>query len=142
MEECQVLSLTKSIGVSNFSCKELEHILSISTIPPTVNQVEMSPVWQQNKLREFCQAKGIIVAAYSPLGAKGTSWGTNSVMDSEVLSEIAKAKGKTHAQVCVVVKSFNEERMQSNLQIFDWALSLEEHKLIGQIPQERSNATP
>ncbi|KAF9623300.1 hypothetical protein IFM89_000789 [Coptis chinensis] len=101
MEECQVLGLTKSIGISNFSCKKLEHILSISTIPPTINQVEMSPVWQQNKLREFCQAKGIIVAAYSPLGAKGTSWGTNRVMDSEVLSEIAKAKGKTHAQICL-----------------------------------------
>ncbi|KAF9611211.1 hypothetical protein IFM89_027761 [Coptis chinensis] len=121
MEECQVLGLTKSIGANNFSSKKLEHILSVSTIPPAVNQVEISPVWQQNKLREFCQAKGIIVAANSPLGAKDTSWGTNRVMDSEVLSEIAKAKGKTHAQiylrwayeqgVCVVVKSFNEERI-------------------------------
>lgn len=39
MEECQRLGLTKSIGVSNFSIKKLENILSFATIPPSVNQV-------------------------------------------------------------------------------------------------------
>ena len=39
MEECQRLGLTKSIGVSNFSCKKLENLLSFATIPPSVNQV-------------------------------------------------------------------------------------------------------
>lgn len=39
MEECQRLGLAKSIGVSNFSCKKLEHLLSVATIPPAVNQV-------------------------------------------------------------------------------------------------------
>ena len=59
----------------------------------------MNPVWQQKKLTEFCKANGIIVAAFSPLGAKGVSWGTNEVMDNEVLKEIAKTHGKTVAQV-------------------------------------------
>ena len=63
----------------------------------------MSPGWQQKKLREFCAQKGIVVTAYSPLGAKGTAWGTNRVMDNGVLREIANAKGKTVAQVCVCV---------------------------------------
>lgn len=39
MEECQRLGLAKSIGVSNFSCKKLETVLSLATIPPSVNQV-------------------------------------------------------------------------------------------------------
>lgn len=39
MEDCQRLGLTKSIGVSNFSCKKLEEILSTANIPPAVNQV-------------------------------------------------------------------------------------------------------
>ncbi|XP_050287416.1 NAD(P)H-dependent 6'-deoxychalcone synthase-like isoform X5 [Quercus robur] len=99
MEECQRLGLTKSIGVSNFSCKKLENLLSFATIPPSVNQVEMNLIWQQNKLTEFCKANGIIVTAFSPLGAKGVSWGTNDVMDNEVLKEIAKTRGKTVAQV-------------------------------------------
>lgn len=41
MEECQRLGLTKSIGVSNFSCKKLGNILSFAKILPTVNQVSL-----------------------------------------------------------------------------------------------------
>ena len=39
MEECQRLGLTKSIGVSNFSCKKLQTLLSTAKIPPSVDQV-------------------------------------------------------------------------------------------------------
>ena len=39
MEECQTLGLTKTIGVSNFSCKKLSDILAFAKIPPAVNQV-------------------------------------------------------------------------------------------------------
>ncbi|KAF8395083.1 hypothetical protein HHK36_019023 [Tetracentron sinense] len=99
MEECQKLGLTKSIGVSNFSCKKLEKLLAVAKIPPAVNQVEMNPLWQQKKLRQFCREKGIHITAYSPLGAKGTLWGTDKVMECEVLKEIGDARGKTVAQV-------------------------------------------
>ncbi|KAK1387157.1 non-functional NADPH-dependent codeinone reductase 2-like [Heracleum sosnowskyi] len=149
MEECQISGLTKNIGVSNFSCKKLELILSLAKIPPSVNQVEMNPLWQQKKLREFCKEKKIHVTAYSPLGAKGTLWGTNKVMDSEMLQEIAIAKGKSLPQIClrwayeqgvsVLVKSFNKERMIENMDIFDWDLSPEELEKINQIPQEKGN---
>ncbi|XP_030553447.1 non-functional NADPH-dependent codeinone reductase 2-like [Rhodamnia argentea] len=152
MEECQKLGLAKRIGVSNFSCKKLEKLLSIAEIPPAVNQVEMNPLWQQQKLREFCKEKGIHITAFSPLGAKGSFWGTNRVMECEVLQEIAKAKGKTLAQVClrwvheqgvsVLVKSFKTERMKENLDIFDWSLSLEELNKIGQIPQKKGFLAP
>ncbi|XP_042504445.1 non-functional NADPH-dependent codeinone reductase 2-like isoform X1 [Macadamia integrifolia] len=151
MEECQRLGLTRSIGVSNFSCKKLSDLLLNATIPPAVNQLEMNPVWQQKKLREFCMSKGIHVAGYSPLGAKGTIWGTNQVMECKVLEEIAKARGKTIAQVClrwvheqgviVLVKSFNEERMKENLDIFDWVLREEDYQKISQIQQCRGFPT-
>lgn len=59
----------------------------------------MSPLWQQKKLVDFCKEKGIHITAYSPLGAKGTPWGTNQVLENQVLKEIAEAKGKTVAQV-------------------------------------------
>ncbi|KAB2624105.1 non-functional NADPH-dependent codeinone reductase 2-like [Pyrus ussuriensis x Pyrus communis] len=147
MEECQNLGLTKSIGVSNFSCKKLEILLTTAKIPPAVNQVEMNPVWQQKKLRQFCEKKDIVIAAYSPLGANGAFWGTKRVMDCEVLKEIAHAKGKTLAQVClrwayeqgviVVVKSFNKERIKENIDVFDWELSPEDLDKINQIPQIR-----
>ncbi|KAM6567543.1 non-functional NADPH-dependent codeinone reductase 2 [Cannabis sativa] len=148
MEECQTLGLTKTIGVSNFSCKKLQTLLATAKIPPAFNQVELNPVWQQRKLREFCKEKGILITAYSPLGGKGSIWGTNRVMENDVLKQIAEAKGKTVAQVCLrwayeqgicfVMKSFNKKRMQENLDIFDWSLTPNELLLIDQIPQQRS----
>ncbi|GFZ21359.1 NAD(P)-linked oxidoreductase superfamily protein [Actinidia rufa] len=75
MEECKNVGLTKSIGV------------------------EMNPLWQQKKLREFCERNGIHVTAYSPLGANGTIWGSSQVMECEVLNDIAKARQRTIAQV-------------------------------------------
>ncbi|CAL5396821.1 unnamed protein product [Camellia sinensis] len=69
------LGLTKSVGVSNFSCKKLQLLLSTAKIPPAVNQVGMNPLWQQKNLRDICEKNDIHVTAFSPLGAKGTSWG-------------------------------------------------------------------
>lgn len=152
MEECHKLGLVKSIGVSNFTCKKLEDLLSFATIPPSVNQVEMNPAWHQKKLKEFCDAKGIIITAFSPLGAKGASWGSNVVMDSEILKEIAEVHGRTIAQVClrwlyeqgvtIAVKSYNKERMKQNLEIFDWSLTRDDHEKINQIKQVRVNNGP
>ncbi|MED6215987.1 hypothetical protein PIB30_003185 [Stylosanthes scabra] len=147
MEESHKLGLVKSIGVSNFSTKKLEHLLSFATIPPAVNQVEMNASWQQKNLTEYCKAKGIIVTAYSPLGAKGTSWGSNDVMDSELLKEIAKAHGKSVARVSLrwlyeqgvtfAVKSYNKDRIKQNLQIFDFSLTNDDYQKISQIKHTR-----
>ncbi|KAH9781704.1 Deoxymugineic acid synthase 1 [Citrus sinensis] len=147
MEDSQTLGLTKSIGLSNFSCKKIETILTFAIIPPSINQIEMHPLWQQKKLREFCKAKGIIVNAYSPLGALGRMWGSNQVLENEMLKQIAKAHGKTVAQVSlrwiveqgatVVVRSLNKERMKQNMGTFDWELVDDDYKKINQIPQRR-----
>ncbi|KAD2393416.1 hypothetical protein E3N88_40393 [Mikania micrantha] len=147
MEECQNLGLTKSIGVSNFSSQKIEHILSFAKIPPAVNQVEMNPLWQQKELNEFCKQNHILLTAYSPLASAGNSWGNNSVIQCDVLQDIAKSKGKTTAQISLrwlyeqgvgfIVKSFNKERMKQNLDIFDWALTQEDLNKISQIPQRK-----
>ncbi|KAL7090750.1 hypothetical protein ACP275_12G060400 [Erythranthe tilingii] len=147
MEECKLLGLTKSIGVSNFSCKKIDQILQIAKFPPALNQVEMNPLWQQKQLRDFCKEKGVHVTAYSPLGANNTKWGDNRVVENDVLANIAKAKGKTTAQVAlrwayeqgvsIVTKSFNKERMKQNLEIFDWSLSADDLEKISKLPQRK-----
>ncbi|XP_074578406.1 deoxymugineic acid synthase 1-like [Curcuma longa] len=148
MEECQRMGLTKSIGVSNFSSKKIETLLATAEIPPAANQVEVNPLWQQKKLREFCVAKGIQFCAFSPLGGKGTGWGKDWVMECDVLHEIAKAKGKSVAQIClrwvfeqgdvVIVKTFKENEMLENLDILNWELTEEERDKISRIPQRKS----
>ncbi|PSS26822.1 D-galacturonate reductase [Actinidia chinensis var. chinensis] len=149
MEECQNLGLTKGIGVSNFSCKRLEDLISFCKIPPAINQVELNPFWRQKELMEFCKAKGIHITAYSPLGAHGTKWGDNRILGCNVIEEIAKARGKTTAQVSLrwvyeqgasmVPKSFNKERMRQNIDIFDWSLTEEEINKINQLPQRKGS---
>ncbi|CAL4924206.1 unnamed protein product [Urochloa decumbens] len=100
MEECHRRGLARAIGVSNFTCRKLEYLLSFAKIPPAANQVvEVHPYCRQNKLRAFCRDKGIQLCAYSPLGGKGAPWANNSVMDSPILKQIAHEKGKTLAQV-------------------------------------------
>ncbi|WOH13491.1 hypothetical protein DCAR_0833001 [Daucus carota subsp. sativus] len=133
LEECQTLGLTKSIGVSNFTCKKLADLLAFAKIPPAVNQVEMNPAWQQGKLMEFCKANGITIAAYSPLGGPGAFWGSKGVLESEVALRWVYEQG-----VVIVMKSFNKERLKQNLEIFDWELTDEESKKIADIPQSRT----
>ncbi|CAL4941007.1 unnamed protein product [Urochloa decumbens] len=140
MEECQRRGLARAIGVSNFACKKLEHLLSFGKIPPTGNQVEVHPYCRQNKLREFCKVRGIQLCGYSPLGATGTAWANNNVMDSPVLKQIAQDRGKTVAQGdCVITKSFNESRMRENLDIFDWELTDDDRRKISDLPESRGN---
>ncbi|XP_010265124.1 PREDICTED: non-functional NADPH-dependent codeinone reductase 2-like [Nelumbo nucifera] len=150
MEEVHKLGLAKSIGVSNFTCKKLTDLLAHAKIPPAVNQVEMHPVWQQKKLRDFCKEKGIHVSAYSPLGAK--EWGFDVVLGNELLNEIAQAKGKSVAQIALrwgheqgvtlIPKSFNKGRLKQNFEIFDWQLTEEELQKIASIPQKRIATIP
>ncbi|KAK2989004.1 hypothetical protein RJ640_028493 [Escallonia rubra] len=108
-------------------------------------EVEINPLWQQKELKVFCKAKGIHLSAYSPLGAANTFWGDNRIVKCNVLVDIAKAKGKTTAQVSlrwlyeqgvsIIAKSFNKDRMKENLQIFGWSLTEEDTKRISELPQ-------
>ena len=58
----------RHIGVSNYNQQELEELLAYARIKPVVNQIELHPRLPQRALVEFCQARGVGVTAYSPLG--------------------------------------------------------------------------
>ncbi|WRX25623.1 NADP-dependent oxidoreductase domain - like 10 [Theobroma cacao] len=59
MEALNDSGKARAIGVSNFSSKKLGDLLEVARITPAVNQVEIHPVWQQPKLHEYCQSKGV-----------------------------------------------------------------------------------
>ncbi|KAK1309062.1 hypothetical protein QJS10_CPA09g00297 [Acorus calamus] len=149
MEECQKLGLTKSIGVSNFTCKKLTDLLAVARIPPAVNQVEMNVGWQQRKLKDFCKDKGIVLCVWSPLGGIGALFGSYRILDNPILEQVAQARGKSKGQVAlrwlyeqgvvIITKSFNKERMIQSLQIFDWELSAEDLYKIDEFPQKKGN---
>jgi len=68
MEKLLETGKVKSIGVSNFSIKTLESLLPHVKVVPAVNQVEVHPCLPQEDLRKYCEEKGILIVAYSPLG--------------------------------------------------------------------------
>jgi diketogulonate reductase-like aldo/keto reductase len=115
----------KSIGVSNYTIKHLEHLLKDCEVKPAVNQVELHVFLQQPELVQYCKDNSIVVEAYSPL-AHGQG------MDDPVLAKIAKKHGKTPAQImlrwCIEIgtiplpKSVMPERIRQNIDVFDFKL--------------------
>ena len=71
MEKLVETGKVRSIGVSNFTIKHLEKLLTYAKIVPAVNQVELHPQLPQNDLLKYCESKGIHLTAYSPLGSAG-----------------------------------------------------------------------
>eukprot|EP00249_Psilotum_nudum_P018040 c26612_g1_i1 orf=217-1173(+) len=147
MERCVDLGLTKAIGVSNFSSKKIEDLLTYARIPPAVDQVEMHPTWQQKQLREYCSNVNVHVSAWSPLGASGKHWGSRVVLDHPLIKEIAAKHGKTSAQVAlrwglqqgvsVLPRSTTKAHMANNLQVFDWQLTQDDLDKINKLEQKK-----
>ena len=60
MEELVSKGLVKNIGISNFSITKTERLLQTAKIVPAVNQMECHPYLQQQRLKEFCDSKGLL----------------------------------------------------------------------------------
>jgi len=117
----------RTIGVSNFRIEDLERLEKEAHRRPTVNQVELHPLLQQQELRAWQAEQEIATEAWSPL-AKG-----GELLSDATLGEIAARYGKTPAQVIlrwhlqlgnvVIPKSVTPARMRDNIEIFDFELS-------------------
>ncbi|CAM6117366.1 unnamed protein product [Calypogeia fissa] len=149
MEKLVTLGLTKSIGVSNFCVKKLQELLLHAKTIPAVNQIELHPLWQQDKLRAYCQGKGIQVSAWSPLGAPGSNFGTLNVLNNPILKQIALDHQKSVAQIVLrwihelgavpIPRSSREERL---IEIWDFTLTNEDHEKIKTVEQQSMSTLP
>jgi diketogulonate reductase-like aldo/keto reductase len=140
MEELVKKGLVKSIGVCNFTAPMLVDLLTYAKIKPAMNQIELHPYNTQEQLVAFCQGKGIMVTAYSPLGRAGITKVPGKVgpklFDEPVIKKIAEKHGKSTAQVLLswalgretiaIPKSVTPERLKENLDVFDFELTAEE----------------
>jgi D-xylose reductase len=152
MEELVNAGLARDIGVCNFGCSLLRDLLSYARIRPAVLQVELHPFLTQEKLLRFCREQEIAVTAFSPLGALsyftlGMARPEESVLETEVVRELARRYGRTPAQIvlrwgiqrgsAVVPKTTRPERLGENLAIFDFALTEAEMKTISGLNRDR-----
>jgi diketogulonate reductase-like aldo/keto reductase len=127
LEQLHAEGLARSIGVSNFLVHHLDELLARASVPPAVNQIELSPFLyrtREDSLRR-CAEEGIAVEAYSPL-TKGRR------LEDSTVATIAGEVGRTPAQVLirwslqkgfvVLPRSSNAGRIAENAAVFDFAL--------------------
>ncbi|KAF7321559.1 Aldo-keto reductase [Mycena kentingensis (nom. inval.)] len=122
MQKLLETGLVKAIGVSNFSIKTLGALLEAEecTVTPAVNQVELHPCLPQDDLKAFCEEKGILLTAYSPLGRSKTFFA-----EHPLISELSEKHEATWAQIilswgvqrgtAVVPKTEDVGRMVTNI---------------------------
>lgn len=138
MEKLKREGLVRSIGVSNFTIRNLESLFMTSNTVPAVNQIECHLLNRQEKLVQYCQQHGIIVQAYAPL-ARGI------YNDRTILERIGSHYGKTAAQVglrwlvqrqiSVIPKSVHPDRIRENADIFDFTLTETEMASLDQMDE-------
>ena len=129
LEEYHKAGTLRAIGVSNFEPRHIESILECGGVPPVMNQIEMHALLAQSELRTYCAERGILVAAYGSVGAKGLR------ADSAVQG-IAATRKRTPAQISLrhtlqrgavaLARSTTPKRVTENAQVFDFTLSDEE----------------
>jgi diketogulonate reductase-like aldo/keto reductase len=122
--------LTRHIGVSNFTLAMLEEAVHVSPEPLVTNQIEYHAYLPQDRMLAALQRHGMILTAYCPV-ARG------KLLDDPVVGEIAKARGKTHAQICLrwliqqprvaaVPRALEEQHIVENLDVFNFSLTDDE----------------
>ena len=128
----------RAIGVSNFLPHHLMSLSAHSSLWPMVNQLEYHPGYTQEAAVAYCQANGIQVEGWSPLGRR-------RVLNDPLLQEIAAGHGATASQVCLAFalhsgvvplpKSSSRQRMEENLAAQSLTLTQEELSRIRTMPQ-------
>ena len=128
MEEAYETGKLKAIGVCNFYPHNLADFCETVKVKPAVCQVELHPFFQQENALALMKEYGVTPEAWGPFAE-----GNHGIFTHPVLTEIGKKYGKSAAQVAlrwnvqrgvvVIPKSIHKERMEQNMDIWDFTLS-------------------
>lgn len=143
LEEAQKEGKIKSIGVSNFLPDQLKNLELMSNVKPAVNQVEISPWFQEKENVKFIQDEGIQPEAWAPFAE-----GKHGIFTDERIAKIGKKYGKGNGQVIlrwliqrgivVIPKSVHKTRMAENFDVFDFELSDDDMKIMNSLDKKES----
>lgn len=143
LEDLYEAGIIRAIGVSNFYPDRLVDICSFAHIRPMVNQVETHPFNQQIEAKKWMDKYDVQIEAWAPFGE-----GRGGMFAHPVLNEIGAKYHKSAAQiilrwhlqrgVIIIPKSTHIERMQENLNVFDFTLSEEDMASIAALDTKTS----
>lgn len=83
-----------ALGVSNFHKSHLKTLFAQTSVVPSVNQIEVHPLFSQEPLVKYCKKKGITVMGYTPFGRMH-----DAIRSNKTLRSIATKKGKSIPQI-------------------------------------------
>ena len=128
MEEAYKAGKLRAIGVCNCYPQILTDICETVDVIPAVNQVELHPFFQQENALALMKEYGVQPEAWGPFAE-----GNHGIFTHPVLTKIGEKYGKSAAQVAlrwnvqrgviVIPKSVHKERMEQNIDIWDFQLS-------------------
>ena len=135
LEELYEDGKVRAISVDNFTQDRLADFMFWNKVKPAANLLECNPHFQRADEQAYLNGQNILLQAWSPLAA-----GQDGLLDDPTLCSIAKAHGKSTAQVVLhwlvqrgilpLVKTSNPQRMKENLNIFDFTLTEAEMQAI------------
>lgn len=142
MEKAYKEGKVKAIGLSNFTKEQIQEILDLCEVKPTVLQTEVHPYFQEKELKEFLDKEGIKIQAWYPLGH-----GDAALLEEPVIAELGKKYQKSTAQIIlrwhiqagtiVIPGSKNPEHIKDNFDLFDFALTDEEMEQIEKLDKNK-----
>ncbi|WP_432651181.1 aldo/keto reductase [Huintestinicola sp.] len=143
MEEAYKGGKIRAIGVSNFYPDRLIDLCKFTDVIPAVDQVETHVFRQQKKAHEIMKKYSVAHESWGPFAE-----GRKNFFSDPVLNGIGAKHGKTAAQtalrflmqsgVIVIPKSVRRERMEENLNVFDFSLTDEEMSELAKLDENES----
>lgn len=143
MEEAYKAGKIRAIGVSNFYANQLKNLELTMPVKPVVNQIEVNPWYQQTNEVKFAQSEDIRVEAWAPFAE-----GKHDIFTNETIAKIAQKYGKANGQVIlrwllqrgitVIPKSVHRNRMEENLNVFDFELTDAEMQTMASLDKNES----
>ena len=134
----------RAIGISNFYVDRMVEFCEFNDVRPMVNQMERHPLNQNVELQEWEDKYNVVPEAWAPFGE-----GRGGLFENPALAQIAATHGKSTAQVMlrwnlqrgvvVIPKSVHRERMEQNLDVFDFELTAEEMAQIALLDTKTSS---
>lgn len=131
MEKAYKEGKVRAIGLSNFNMEQIDEILSVCEIKPTVLQTELHPYFQEAELKAYLKENGIVPQSWYPLGH-----GDKALLSEPIFARLGEKYGKTPAQIIlrwhiqdgniVIPGSKNPDHIKANFELFDFALTDEE----------------
>lgn len=135
LEKAYKAGKLRAIGISNFPVEKIQEVLDNCEVVPAVMQVEAHPYYPAEKVKAFCDEKGIRLQAWYPLGH-----GSANLLNDPVFVQLAEKYGKSTVQVILrwhiqmgfglVPGSKSHSHIKENAEIFDFELTPEEMALI------------